>query len=164
MRLLIMRHGPAETQRAGQPDGERRLTERGREETAAAARGLARLAVLPRLIITSPLPRARETAELAAAGLGLVGSLKVDEALSAGARPTSILGVLRGLGGDLLVVGHNPDLSDLVSYLLAGECAVPIDFGKGGVVALQFRDAPRRREGVLLWYLRRRQLAMLAAG
>ncbi|MGH2469546.1 MAG: SixA phosphatase family protein, partial [Chloroflexota bacterium] len=66
MKLYVMRHGPAEAQRDGLADADRALTAEGRAETVGVARGLARLGARPAVILSSPLVRARQTAEVIA--------------------------------------------------------------------------------------------------
>ncbi|HVA24968.1 MAG TPA: histidine phosphatase family protein [Chloroflexota bacterium] len=161
MKLYVMRHGPAEDRGHGVAEFDRQLTPKGRDQTAAAARGLARLGLNASQIISSPLLRCLETAELAAAALASGQPPEPVDALAAGASPGAILQAIRYRPDGLLLVGHDPDLSQLVSYLLSSEPAPFIDFSKGGVVALESNGAPQAGSCRLLWYLRRKQLAQL---
>ena len=162
MRLYVMRHGPA-GQRGDVPnDFERPLTAEGTRETTAACAGLARLKLQPLTILTSPLTRALQTAELAAECLTPGQPPRVVDALASGATPGEILKGLSGVPGDILIAGHDPDFSAFVSYVLIGETNSFIDFAKGGVAAIEFRRAPERGAGMLLWYMRRKHLSLLA--
>ena len=159
MKLFVMRHGPAGQHGSAPNDFERPLTAKGREQTAAAVKALRRLGVEPDQILSSPLTRCAQTAELASAELG--PPVEAIDALASGAEPGVILAAVRQREGTLLLVGHDPDLTRLVSYLLSG--ARPfVDFSKGGVVALESHGAPEVGSCTLLWYMRRRQLALLA--
>lgn len=164
MKLYIMRHGPAGERGASANDFERPLTADGQAETAQAAAGLKRLKVKPAAILTSPLTRARQTAELVAASLTPDIPPTVSDALASGATPGEIVKAVRSFDGDLLIAGHDPDFSALFTYLLTGESRPFVDFSKSGVAAFEFRDRPERGAGTLLWYLRRRQLALLSGG
>jgi phosphohistidine phosphatase len=164
MKLYVMRHGPAGERSDSPNDFERPLTANGQAETAKAAEGLKRLKVKPAVVLTSPLTRARQTAEIAAAALTPGVEPTLSAALASGAAPGEIMKVLRTFDGDILIAGHDPDFSALFSYLLTGEARPFVDFSKSGVAAFEFRDRPERAAGTLLWYLRRRQLALLGGG
>ena len=154
-----MRHGPAAQSSPDGTDRTRPLTDKGRDQTAAAARGLTRLGVKLDSVVTSPLLRAMQPAEVVAAALE--AELAVSDDLSAGATPDAIIRAAKKPKGDVLLVGHDPDFSSAVSYLLTGDTRTAIDFARSGVVAIEFEAAPRRAGGTLLWYLRRGQLALL---
>jgi phosphohistidine phosphatase len=160
MRFYVMRHGPAGEHGSYANDFERPLTDKGREQTAAAARGLARMGVAPARIVSSPLTRALQTAQLAAAELRGGKPPEVVDALAAGATPGEILKALRQWPDETLLVGHEPDLGRLVSYVLGGQRPF-VDFAKGGVVALETKGPPEAGSCTLLWYLRRKHLSLL---
>ena len=123
MRLILVRHAHADS---GDPDELRPLSARGREEARALAEELA--ADAPELVLTSPLLRARDTA--AAIAKAADAELRVDDRLAAGA--TGILAALEGLTGTVVVVGHQPDCSE-VALELGG---VDMDFPPAGYAAL----------------------------
>ncbi len=140
--LLILRHGIAVPHGTpGIPDDERPLTPKGERQVKEVGRGLAALKLDLDRIVTSPLPRARRTAEIVAQELGLVDKLETAAILSAGADPHSVRNWLHDRTEDsLMIVGHNPDLSDLVGLLtLGGVGRFPFDLKKGGVVVLSAR-------------------------
>ncbi len=161
MKLYVMRHGPAMPRGSVPDEFSRPLSPEGVEQTAAAARGLARLGLSGVRILSSPLTRALQTADLVAAELAPGGRPESVDLLAAGASPGEIRKALKGSTSDTLIVGHDPDVSVLVGYLLSGEPQAFIDFSTGGVVALQFPDEVQKAAGRLLWYLRRRQLELL---
>jgi len=109
MELYLLRHGEAgEAPR----DEDRELTPRGHEQARAVAVGIAWLGLEFDTILTSPLPRARQTAEPVAAALGT----RLDEAppLVTGRTPAMALALLTGCGERVLLVGHEPQLSGIV--------------------------------------------------
>jgi phosphohistidine phosphatase len=164
MRLLIIRHAIAVPRGTpGIPDDERPLTPRGVRRFRSAAAGLARIVKAPDAVLTSPLPRARRTAELAAKAWGK--GAKVTEAPPlAGGGFDEIASLLATFPADatVAVVGHEPDLSELLARLLGTPRADRLVFKKGGAALV---DVPSSlaEGGTLLWYLPPR-LMRLAAG
>jgi phosphohistidine phosphatase len=150
-RLYVVRHGLALPHGTpGVPDDERPLTPPGESRMQVIGRGLRRLGVRPERILTSPLPRARRTAEILADHLGVKPVLEDDDQLRAGASPEGLAEWLRTREETrLMIVGHNPDFSDLVARLLGmnGEAGI-IDLKKGGIAALAVEGENRYR---LLW-------------
>lgn len=151
--LWILRHGDAEPHGA-RPDPERTLTERGERQSRDAGAALAALGVEPVAVWTSAKVRARDTARLACAALG-VEPVEHD-ALFAGfeaADARDLLAAARD-GEAVLVVGHEPDLSQVVCDLTGAR----IDMKKGGVAAVRI-DGSR---GELIVLLRPRELSAIA--
>jgi phosphohistidine phosphatase len=142
--LWLLRHGEAVPHESG-PDAVRPLTERGRDQSRAAGRALRALEVEVHACFTSPKVRARETAELACADLGVE---PVDEdALAEGFDGRAALDLMRAAGADqrVLVVGHEPDFSQAVYDLTGGR----VDFKKGGIAGVRL-DGSRGELIVLL--------------
>jgi phosphohistidine phosphatase len=142
--LWLLRHGEAVPHESG-PDAGRPLTERGRDQSRAAGRALRALEVEVHACFTSPKVRARETAELACADLGVE---PVDEdALAEGFDGRAALDLMRAAGADqrVLVVGHEPDFSQAVYDLTGGR----VDFKKGGIAGVRL-DGSRGELIVLL--------------
>jgi phosphohistidine phosphatase len=164
MRLYVVRHGVAEARARGGDDA-RRLTAAGRTKVRKIARGLSRLRVRVDRLWTSPLPRAAETAALLADEAGLPAPEAVP-VLAGAAAPLAVLRAVRTQAGrgDLMIVGHEPGLSQLVAVLLTGSPdGVAIELKKGAVVALELdRVAPRR--GRLLWLCPPRVLRRVGRG
>ncbi len=137
-RLYLVRHGIAVPHGdPGYPDDDRPLTDQGRSHLRQVGKGLRKLRVQPDRILTSPLPRARETAEIVAEALGLTDALESADTLRAGNDAATIRDWLFTLpAGDLMLVGHNPSLSNLVGLLITGEHGLPlVELRKGGVAA-----------------------------
>jgi phosphohistidine phosphatase len=150
--LWLLRHGEAEPH-GGKPDELRELTERGRDQSRAAGQALHALGVEVHMAFTSPKVRARQTAELACAALGVE---PVDEdALAEGFDGSAALELMAAPGPDqrVLVVGHEPDFSQVVYDLTGGR----VDFKKGGLAAVRL-DGSR---GELIVLLRPRELTRI---
>ena len=130
--LWILRHGEAEPHGA-RPDAERRLTERGEAQARAAGAALAVLGVDIAACFTSPKVRARETAELACAELGIEPI--VHPPLREGFTARDAVELVDAAGGEkrVLVVGHEPDFSQVVHDLTGGR----IQLKKGGIAGVR---------------------------
>jgi phosphohistidine phosphatase len=165
LELVVVRHDVAEPRdpaAAAQADAERPLTKEGRKRAAQAARALARLIEKADVVASSPLVRARDTAAPIADELGGLARVETP-ALAPGAKPAAFAEWLRGLGKveRVVVVGHEPDLSALVTWLVSGLSTPWLELGKGGacLVELPTRIAPG--QGKLAWLLRPGQLRRL---
>jgi phosphohistidine phosphatase len=154
--LWILRHGEAEPHGA-RPDPERRLTERGEAQARNAGVALAALGVDIALCFTSPKVRARDTAALACPPLGV--DPVEHEPLASGFDRGDALELAGAAGPDdrILVVGHEPDLSQVIHDLTGGR----VDLKKGGVAAVRLDGT---RGGELLVLMRPRELEAIAAG
>ena len=126
MRLFLVRHAHSDP---GDPDSLRPLSPRGREQARELGERLA--PVEPELVVTSPLLRARETAAAIATGAG--AELRVDERLAPGASAEGLLAAVEGARGAVVVVGHQPDCSEIAAALGAGER----DFPTAGMVEIE---------------------------
>ena len=131
--LLLWRHGIAEDRQRDRPDQERALTAEGRQRTAAVAAELCRLQLQCDRLLSSPLRRALQTAEIGVAA-GLAPALVQEDFLVPGGDPRPLLqaGTWRRLG----LVGHEPDLGELAASLL-GLPAGTISVRKAGIVLLR---------------------------
>ena len=118
MRLILVRHAEAGP---GQPDAERSLTAGGREAARALAARLAEES--PDAVLSSPLLRARETAAPIAEAAGV--ALETDERLAPGASADDLRDVVAGRGETVVVVAHQPDLSEIVLALTGREIRFP---------------------------------------
>jgi phosphohistidine phosphatase len=130
--LWLLRHGEAEPHDAA-PDDDRELTERGRDQSVSAGLALAALGITFQLVFTSPKVRAAQTAELACDHLGL--EPMEHEPLRQGFDADEAVTLLHAAGDDrrILVVGHEPDFSQVVHDLTGAR----IDLKKGGVAAVR---------------------------
>jgi phosphohistidine phosphatase len=163
MILYILRHGLAEEHTpAGGDDGARKLTPKGREKLKDAAAGMRALGLKFDAILTSPLARATETAEIVAAAYSNSPPPQVVPALATGVAPAEAAAALRPFQkfDDVIVVGHEPQLSALASLLLTGSPdTLRMDLKKGGMVALELPS--RSDHGALRFVLTARQLRRL---
>ena len=153
MRLLIIRHAVAVSRGTpGIADNERPLTPEGEERFARAARGLARFVPPPEVMLTSPLPRARRTAEIASEAWG--GVDVQDEASLAGGSFTSLEKALSRYpdNASVAIVGHEPFLSELLAALVGASDGDPLTFRKGGAACVEM-EGPLAEGGRLLWYI-----------
>ena len=162
MRLLIIRHATAVPRGTpDMPDDERPLTKRGERRFRLAAEGLARLMKRPDTLLSSPLPRARRTAEIAAKAWGKV-EVEEEPALAGGSYD-EISTALSRFPSDstVAIVGHEPDLSHLLARLLGSSKPERLAFKKGGA-ALVDVPGPLSEGGTLVWYMPPRLLRRLA--
>ncbi len=165
MNLYLVRHAIAEESAASGRDADRRLTREGREKMKRGAEGLKALGLRFDLILTSPYPRASETAEIVAAALGGT-EIRVLPELAAGADIATLLAALRPYRqvAELALVGHQPDLGLLGSQVMTGAPSLcPLAFKKGAVACLEIQTPERSLRGDLVWLLTPKQLRALAA-
>ena len=163
MKLYLIRHAIAEEHAPGRRDAERALTPEGQEKMRRAARGLREIGVEIERILTSPIRRARETADIVAEALGRTEVRELPE-LSPGSEPSRLLASLEPWrdADALALVGHEPDLGQLASFLLAGSpstCSLP--FRKGGVACFDGELLPGMQRLQLEWLLTPKQLRAL---
>ena len=146
MRVYVMRHGPAEDDALSGRDADRALTPNGRQRVRNVAQELARRAETPRLVLSSPLVRALQTAEIVAALTNPEEGVAIQPALSPGGDLRRLLDALLRQGARrVMIVGHEPDLSGLVTALVPG--LGPPSLDKAMVVGLRLHEgaAPERR-------------------
>jgi len=143
MQLYFLRHGEADWPGWTKPDDERPLTDFGKKEVRQVAKFLNRLKVKPDVIVSSPLPRALQTAEVAAEQLKT--KLHQDQALEPGFGISELSTVLkRHRSKILMLVGHEPDFSSVISALTGGF----IKMSKAGVALVDID--PETEKGRLL--------------
>lgn len=156
--LWLLRHADAEPH-GTRPDAERKLTERGHRQADVAGVALARMGVKFGAILASPKARARETAELALAGMEEDSQrelLELHPLLAGGVQAREALDLLGGLGagGPSLLVGHEPDLSGIVGELTGAR----VDLKKGGLALVRLGAGGAQ----LVLLLRPAELALIA--
>ncbi|MBM3498210.1 MAG: phosphohistidine phosphatase [Armatimonadetes bacterium] len=126
MVLLFLRHGEAEKGSRDVSDSQRRLVEVGRIENRLCLEAARRAGARPDAIVTSPLVRAVETADMAAETFGLPRAMRSDERLACGAGLADVREVVAAHRVEtLMLVGHNPDFSEVVGELI-GEARVTL--------------------------------------
>ena len=152
MDLILVRHGDAE--RTAPSDHQRALTDKGKGQAERLGRCLASCNVQPAKIITSPLKRAQQTAQLLGKAMASADLVQVEERLSCGMRPEDACEILSDHGNAeaLLLVGHEPDLSTLCTFLSGSENPDAMEMKKGSCAAFMVEDAKRRR-ATLKWLL-----------
>jgi phosphohistidine phosphatase len=144
MQLYFLRHGEADWPGWTKPDDEQPLTDFGKKEVRQVAKFLDRLKASPDLIVSSPLPRALQTAEVAAEQLKT--KLRQDEALEPGFGISELSTLLkRHHSKALMLVGHEPDFSSVISALTGGF----IKMSKAGIALVDLD--PETEKGRLLW-------------
>ncbi len=156
MEIYILRHGIAEDRSPGGKDSERALTDKGRKKTRRLAALLKELEVDFDVILTSPLVRARQTAEELAAKMKLKDKITCSENLKPGFDYEALLAELQETSmksGSVLLVGHEPDLSGLISRLLIGKPGLDVEMKKGGLCKLEVRDLASRSGATLQWLI-----------
>ena len=161
MQLLIVRHAIAvDRGTPGYADDERPLTEEGEKKFRSAAKGLARLLDKPDVILTSPLPRAHRTAQIAAeAWKG--PAVTVTPVLAGGsfAELSALLSTHRER--ELVALfGHEPDVSDFTARLLGSTHPDRFAFKKGGAALVEL-EGRIEGGGHLVWFLPPRALREL---
>jgi phosphohistidine phosphatase len=150
MELYLLRHGiAADVGPEGSGDAGRPLTEEGIDKLKEAVRGLRRLGVRPDVLLTSPLVRARQTAEIVRRAFGL--DVRPAEALAPGcdlARLADLLGEYRS-AERVMIVGHEPDFSSLIGDLTGGS---RVQLKKAGLARVDLESVDTGA-GTLIWLL-----------
>lgn len=151
--IYLLRHTKAEDRSVLRPDVDRCLVEKGRQQALRMGAFLRRQQLLPGLVLTSPYPRALQTAMLVAASADLQCEVKEALWLSHGTAPAiqleQIQQVVSAGPAQLLLVGHEPELSQLLALML-GCAAAQLLIKKGTLVALQYDEQAGWR---LLWIM-----------
>ncbi len=157
MKLYVMRHGPAQDDAPSGRDADRALTPAGRDRVAAIAKSMIAEGEVPFTILSSPLVRAVETAEIVAEvthlsrrarddkkaqRAGATGEVEIRRELGMGTEKLALLAELVRAGRKrVMIVGHEPDLSMLVMSLVGKD--LPGGMGKGMVVGVKLTADPR---------------------
>lgn len=144
MEIYFLRHGEADWPDWKKPDDERPLTKAGAREMHEVGKFLLRLRVQPDVILTSPFPRAAQTAQIAAEHLK--ASCREEKLLAPGFDASRLRRLLRKHAKErLMLVGHEPDFSRTIRALTGGT----IKLSKAGVALVDIGDSSRK--GKLLW-------------
>jgi phosphohistidine phosphatase len=162
MKLYILRHGDAVEH--GDPrykENDRPLTPKGIQRTKLLAHALRQMEISFDAIFSSPLARARETAEIVARGLQLDKKLEGTDALLPSGGMDTLVGQINAkhpIPESVLLVGHEPYLSGFVSLLCIGGPGLPIEFKKGALCRLQVELLSCAKCAMLDWLLQPRLL------
>ena len=160
MKLIVLRHGDA-VQSTRYQDAERPLTDLGKEQAREAGSILRASGEHVATIITSPLTRARETGRIVREILG-AGEVGVSEFLVPSTSKRQLLHFLNTpLAGPVLLVGHEPHLSELVALLLTGAERPLFELGKCSLAAVEVPPPVRPGGALLLWL---RHVSAVSAG
>lgn len=148
MELILLRHGKAED---NQPQGDRAraLVEKGRKQSRRAGQILKSLGLAPEIVLTSPLVRARQTAEEFCRAAEIPGPV-VQSWLACGCSPETALAELAAFHdfNRVAIVGHEPDLSRIIQWCI-GAYGAAIHMKKGALACL--RIDPPSRYGTLIY-------------
>jgi phosphohistidine phosphatase len=152
--IYLLRHGIAEERSASGEDADRRLTDEGRQKLRRVLECARAAGVSPSMILTSPLRRALETAEIAARELGYTRKPVRAAALAPGASPQELWQEIREHRNEtaLLAAGHEPLFSSAVAYLL-GSTRAMVNFRKGALVRIDVEGFGAEPAGVLQWMI-----------
>ena len=152
--LYLIRHGLAEERGHAWPDdGKRPLTEEGMESMRKEARGLARLGVVLDVVLSSPLVRARQTADLVAGGLEPRPPIVNVESLTPEGSYAAVVADLEKHARKrrIALVGHEPAIGELAARL--GGSRHPLEFKKGAICRIDVETLPPAGPGALRWFL-----------
>lgn len=162
--VYVIRHAEAEEVHdaavAGRSDAERRLTDEGRKQMKKGVRGLRKLVDRLDFLLSSPLVRAVQTADILAEEFKdaeRAGHVR----LSPGFDPVQLLKWVGQQPGDLALVGHEPDLSQWIGYVTSGLPRSLAAMKKGSVCRLDMPDTALPGEARIAWLLTLKQLAKL---
>jgi len=156
MILYIVRHSDAvPSGTPGVPEDERPLTDKGTKKMREIARGLRAVDVKPELILSSPLPRARRTAEIVVEEMGGGIPLKLTDALSPSGNRSALYREFRTDRklSAVMIVGHQPALGEIAGEIAWGSAEHYLELKKGGVCALEVGRLDPTPAGTLLWLL-----------
>jgi phosphohistidine phosphatase len=165
MNLYILRHGIAvEHGAAGyKNDNERPLTGKGERKMWAIAEAMKALEISFDLILSSPLVRARQTAEIVAAALKCQKRLELTDTLAPpdSAKPLIQFLADQGAWDDVVLVGHEPFLSRLIALLISGNSETSVLLKKGGFCKLSIAGLKHGKCATLEWLLTPKQMELM---
>jgi phosphohistidine phosphatase len=155
MILYIVRHAIAVQGASTIADTDRELTREGIEKMRKAAAGLRAAEAIPDVVLSSPLARARQTAEILIEAFDRKPALKLSPMLAPSGNRSELFREIRRHAGSkgMMLVGHQPSLGEIAGEVAWGSCDYPLDLKKGGACAIEietFSPAPR---GTLLWLM-----------
>jgi len=162
--IYLVRHAIAAERGDDWPDDSKRpLTERGMSRFKESVGGLKELDAVIDEIFTSPLVRARQTADLLAAGVNGRPSVKLLDALAPGTPSATVMAQLAKAAKRrrIALVGHEPDLGELAAYLVGARRALP--FKKGGICRIDLAALTSKSAGTLVWFVTPKILRKLAS-
>ena len=167
MNLYLLRHGLAvERGTAGyHKDSARPLTAKGELKLWRVAEAMEALELSFDVILSSPYQRARQTADIIAEAFNARSKVKLHHALAPSGstkRLVEHIAALKPSPESLLLVGHEPYLSDLISLLTAGDRSLSVSLKKGGLCKLEVETLLPGRCAALVWLLTPKQMVLMA--
>jgi len=162
--IYLVRHAIAAERGDDWPDDTKRpLTERGISRFKESVGGLKGLDAVIEEIFTSPLVRARQTADLLAAGVEGRPSVKLLDALAPGQAPATVMAQLAKVAKRrrIALVGHEPDLGELAAHLIGARR--PLPFKKGGICRIDLAGLSSKAAGTLVWFVTPKILRRLSS-
>ncbi len=166
MNLYFLRHGIAEDRNPAKhkDDSQRALTDEGIEAMRLEVKAFKALKLDFDHILSSPYLRARQTAEITAEGLGIKKRLKFSDHLACGGDPKKLVKDLATnyySKDNILLVGHEPYLGDLIGLMISGSAHASIQMKKGGLCKVAVEYPAFALCGTLKWLLTPNQLIKL---
>ena len=164
LELYLIRHGLAAERGAEYPDDSKRpLTSRGAASIRRSARALNALEIGIEVIITSPLVRTRQTAELLASTLASKPAVTLSDALAPAGTPAAVIHeiVKQARRTGVALVGHEPNMGELAARLIGARGAIP--FKKGAILRVDFAALPPKGVGEIRWFLPPKALRKIGA-
>jgi phosphohistidine phosphatase len=157
MKLYLVRHATA-TERVGgaiRTDADRPLIDEGRKEAQIVAQAIRKMGVKGDAFVTSPLVRARQTAEIFSEVFGGKDKLHFAEALAPGGSVGELYKELKGIkrADEIFLFGHMPDMTNLAATLLWCGDDFDMPFKKAGVCRIDIYDLPPTSPGTLKWFM-----------
>jgi phosphohistidine phosphatase len=162
LELYLIRHGVAAERGADYPDDSKRpLTSDGMSRMRKEAKALAALGVDFDHILSSPLVRTKQTADILAQAMPSQPPVTTSDSLAPAGTPTA---VFQELGkhmrkARIAVVGHEPNIGELAARLIGSR--TPIEFKKGAICRIDFEVFPPKGHGHLRWFVTPRMLRKL---
>jgi phosphohistidine phosphatase len=163
LELYLVRHGLAEDRGEDWPDDSKRpLTSAGIAKLRKEARGLVALGVTFDQIVTSPLVRTRQTADVLAEVLKGKPPIATSDALAPAGAPAAVIQeIVRHVRkARIALVGHEPNMGELAAQLIGAKA--PLEFKKGGICRIDFDVLPPKGVGTLRWFVTPKMLRSLA--
>ena len=166
MNLCLLRHGLAvDRSKPGyKKDADRPLTPKGKQRLWRVAEAMEEMELDFDAIITSPFLRATQTADIIAEALELRKKLSITEHLTPNGNPKLLLehiNQIKPAARDVLIVGHEPYLSQLIGLLVAGNTNALIDLKKGALCKLEIETLRCGRCATLAWLLSPKQMTLM---
>ena len=151
MQIYILRHGIAEDAAPGQSDSARRLTAEGKQKLRSILAVAREAKVRPDVLLSSPLTRAMETAEIAHQILKVTERILQTDVLTPSYTPERVWDEIRLHRGaeQIMLAGHEPQLSSLVQFLTGGR----VEMKKGAIARVDTESLGTRPNATLIWLL-----------